>query len=137
MKTLSFIFIFSSFFLAQLRDTPLSLANTTWNSSYYIYANFYSFQTGSKGYKLSGQLASSLPVDTLELAVSGKSYLYTDTLYFDYYLRDSFLIINYPITPFADTFTYDSKNEYWWSSHEYVYGKEVLIKGNLILTAEY
>lgn len=105
-----------------------SLVNTIWTSSFYHYANYYAFLTNNKGFKLQGQVDWSCPIDTLTLGISGDKYLYGDTLFFTYTLKDSSLTIHYLSESEIDTFFLESSKNRWTGIREYVYGNEVLVK---------
>lgn len=115
-------------------NIPQTLKGTNWASHFYHYCNFYHFETDSTGYSEDGQMASSLPIDTLALGVSGNEILYGIPEKFKYDITDTVLTINYLTrnpndTVFTRVFYFRPEKSEWVSEYEYAYGKEYLRKG--------
>ena len=133
------IFIISLLFLSfglkyNISTTPHTLKGTTWFSQFYHYCNFYRFETDSTGYKESGQVAWSCPVDTLALGISGDHILYEDPVAFKYEITDTVLVIEYLDKNSnedhqKELFYYRSEYKDWISKYEYTYGFEYLKEG--------
>lgn len=116
-------------------NTP-EMKGTTWSSEFYHYANFYCFETDSTGYSLDGQLAASIPIDTVEAGVSGNTIVYGDKTPFNYKIVGTGLTIYYPENKTKRRYFYRNDFEDWCSFQEYAYGRECLSQGEQIKTFE-
>ena len=118
-------------------NVPQTLKGTKWTSRFYYYCNYYYFETDSTGFSEDGQVAWSCPIDTLALGISGDKILYSDQREFKYNLSDTILTIKYVSMSPNETkktriFYFRFEHNEWISEYEYVYGKEILIKGERI-----
>lgn len=76
-------------------------------------------------------MASSCPIDTLALGISGNEIIYTNPEKFRYNIADTVLTMEYLTWKSNDTiqyrvFYYRSEYDDWISEYEYTYGKECL-----------
>lgn len=114
-----------------------SLKGTKWNSHFYYYHNFYSFETDSTGYFEDGRIAWSCPLDLEKLNIPENEILYETPIDFKYQVTDSSLILNYKVNHSekkldSRSFILHEELDRWVSTYEYAYGKEVLRKGDRI-----
>jgi len=117
-----------------------TLKGTNWASDFYHYHRNYFFETDSTGYFEHGQLAWSLPIDTVALKISGNQILYEEPESFKYSITDTTLTIEYFKKDSAGLASRqvfylekrDNNRYVWRANQEFTYGREYLFLENRV-----